>query len=301
MSDAQRMVPPAGLPLATPSAARAPLLDIGARVREARARRGMTRKLLATHSQVSERYVAQLEAGQANPSVLVLLKLAQALDLPLTELLRETAAEPPELRLLIELLRRQSRAVLRELRKTLAQTLGRADDQPHTRIALLGLRGAGKTSLGQRLADHLDCPFIELDQAIEHAAGTSLAEIFLLYGQAGYRRHEQRCLEHLLKTHPRCVIATGGSIVTAAATYDLLLSTCRCVWLKAAPEEHMARVVAQGDTRPMANNAEAMDDLRHILDARTALYSQADHTVDTAGLSLEQSYLALAHALAQTD
>ncbi|MSQ67151.1 MAG: helix-turn-helix domain-containing protein [Gammaproteobacteria bacterium] len=300
MRDTQRIASAEGLDAAS-SVVRAPLLGIGTRVREARARRGMTRKLLATHSQVSERYVAQLEAGQANPSVLVLLKLAQALDLPLTELLREAAAEPPELLLLIELLRRQPRAALRELRQDLTQKLGRADDQRRPRIALLGLRGAGKSSLGSRLARSLGCPFIELDQAVERAAGTSLAEIFLLYGQAGYRRHEQRCLENLLELHPRCVIATGGSIVTAAATYDLLLSSCLCVWLKAAPEEHMARVVAQGDTRPMADNAAAMDDLQRILDARTALYAQADRTVETAGLNLEQSYLALAQAIAPTD
>ena len=164
------------------------------------------------------------------------------------------------------------------------------------RIALIGLRGAGKSTLGARLARELACAFVELDREVETEAGTSLNEIFLLYGQAGYRRYERRCLEKVLERNDRVVIATGGSIVSEPATYDLLLTTCRTVWLRAAPEEHMARVVAQGDTRPMAGNKEAMDDLRRILDGRATLYGQADAIVDTAGKTIEQSLAELKKA-----
>lgn len=275
------------------------LAALGLRVRAARAGRGMTRKLLALHSQVSERYLAQLEAGQANPSVMVLQKIADALGLPIISLFQEHAAEPDETTLLLRLLRGQSQARIRELRTRLASDLGQAEGARRTRIALTGLRGAGKSTLGKRLARKLGWPFIELDKEIEQAAATSLSEVFLLYGQAGYRRLERQCLEDLLDRETRCVIATGGSIVTEPATYDLLLSRCLCVWLRAAPEEHMARVVAQGDTRPMAGNAAAMDDLKRILDARATLYAQADLTVETTGLDLDRSYERLLQAVTQ--
>ena len=175
------------------------------------------------------------------------------------------------------------------MRSQLIRDFGSTDFDRMRRIALIGLRGAGKSTLGARLAREMQCPFVELDREIEREAGTSLNEIFLLYGQAGYRRYERRGLEKVLEQDDRVVIATGGSIVSEPGTYDLLLSTCFTVWLRAAPEEHMARVVAQGDTRPMAGNKEAMDDLRRILDGRAALYGQADATVDTAGKSYEQS------------
>lgn len=273
---------------------------LGLRVREARAGRGMTRKLLALHSQVSERYLAQLEAGQANPSVMVLQKLADALGLPITNLFQNHPAEADETTLLLRLLRGQSQTRIRELRTRLTSELGEAEDARRTRIALTGLRGAGKSTLGKRLARKLGCVFIELDKEIEHAAGTSLSEVFLLYGQGGYRRLERRCLEQILNREAGFVIATGGSIVTEPATYDLLLSRCLCVWLRAAPEEHMARVVAQGDTRPMAGNAAAMDDLKRILEARAMLYAQADLTVETTGLDLDHSYQRLLKAVTET-
>lgn len=259
----------------------------------------MTRKLLAMHSQVSERYLAQLEAGQANPSVLVLQKLADALGLPVVSLLHEAPAETEETALILRLLRGQNEGQLRELRKKLATELGQADDHRRARIALTGLRGAGKSTLGKRLAKKLGCPFVELDKAIEEAAGMPLSEVFLLYGQAGYRRLERRCLAQIIEREARCVIATGGSIVTEPATYDLLLTSCLCVWLRAAPEEHMARVVAQGDTRPMAGNAAAMEDLKRILDARAQLYAQADCTVETTGLDPERSYQRLLETITQ--
>lgn len=274
------------------------LARIGARVREARASRGMTRKLLAAHSQISERYLAQLEGGAANPSVVVLSKLAEALGMDIPALLEPRTPDAVELGLITRLLKRAPAGALGAIRSRLTQELGRDDDVRRARIALVGLRGAGKTTLGARLARELGVPFVELDGEIERAAGISLSEIFLLYGQAGFRRYERRCLEAVIDAHPRCVIATGGSLVTEAATLDLLLSNCLTVWLKAAPEEHMARVVAQGDTRPMAGNIEAMDDLKRILAARGALYAQADAVVDTTGHDPEESYASLKHAVA---
>ncbi|MGE3775189.1 MAG: helix-turn-helix transcriptional regulator [Gammaproteobacteria bacterium] len=274
------------------------LARIGARVRETRAGRGMTRKLLATHSQISERYLAQLEAGLANPSIVVLSKLAEALGMDIADLLEARRPEAIEIGLITQLLKRAPAGTLDAIRTRLTQELGRDGDARRGRIALVGLRGAGKTTLGTRLARELGVPFVELDGEIERSAGISLSEIFLLHGQAGFRRHERRCLEAIIDAHPRCVIATGGSLVTEAATLDLLLSNCLTVWLKAAPEEHMARVVAQGDTRPMAGNQEAMDDLKRILDARGALYAQADRVVDTAGQDPEESYASLQRAVA---
>jgi XRE family aerobic/anaerobic benzoate catabolism transcriptional regulator len=264
------------------------LRELGERVRAARARGGMTRKDLAAESGVSERYLAHLESGQGNISVLLLQKVAAAFDLPLGQLLSEENEPAVELTLIQQFLRRLPPQQLPRVRAQLMGEFGNSPLERMKRIALVGLRGAGKSTLGALLAKQLGVPFVELDREVEREAGTSLSEIFLLYGQQGYRRYERRCLEKLLRERDRCVIATGGSIVSEPGTYDLLLSTCFTVWLKALPEEHMARVVAQGDTRPMAGNAEAMDDLRRILDGRAVLYGQADATVDTAGRTVER-------------
>jgi len=265
------------------------LQELGERVRAARARSGMTRKDLASESGVSERYLAHLESGQGNISVLLLQKVAAALNLPLGELISEQDAQTVELTLIQQFLRRLPPQQLPRVRAQLMREFGSSPLERMKRIALIGLRGAGKSTLGAMLAKQLSVPFVELDREIEREAGTSLSEIFLLYGQQGYRRYERRCLERILHQRDRCVIATGGSIVSEASTYDLLLSTCFTIWLKALPEEHMARVVAQGDTRPMAGNVEAMDDLRRILDGRAVLYGQADATVDTAGRTVSRS------------
>ncbi len=269
---------------------------LGERVRDARARRGLTRKDLARDSRISERYLAQLEAGHGNISILLLRQIAAALGLALNDLIEEEE-QPVELTLIHQLLQRLPKQRLARIRARLQGEFGSPAAERSRRIALIGLRGAGKSTLGGALARKLGVAFIELDREIEREAGTGLSEIFLLYGQQGYRRYERRCLEKALEAHERCVIATGGSIVSEPGTYDFLLSTCFTVWLKAEPEEHMARVVAQGDTRPMAGNAQAMEDLRRILQGRGMLYAQADAVVNTAGHTVEQSLRTLRKSL----
>jgi XRE family aerobic/anaerobic benzoate catabolism transcriptional regulator len=273
------------------------LARLGGRVRDARVRRGLTRKILARDSAVSERYLAELEAGRGNISILLLRKVAGSLDLPLAELVRENEEQILELTLIHEFLQRLPKQRLARVRAQLQRDFGGNPAGRSERIALIGLRGAGKSTLGGALAAELKVPFIELDREIESEAGTSLSEIFLLYGQQGYRRYEQRCLEKILESQARCVIATGGSIVSETATYDLLRSSCFTVWLKAKPEEHMSRVMEQGDMRPMEGNAQAMADLKRILQSRAALYGQADAVVDTAGRNIKQSLKDLKRAL----
>ena len=262
---------------------------LGDRIRDGRARRGMTRKILARDSKVSERYLAQLETGLGNISIVLLRQIARAMGLPLADLVREEPEGPVELTLLIQTLGRLQPPELSQARKLLTDTFGTVvESERRQRIALIGLRGAGKSTLGARLAKTKNVPFIELDREVERESGTTLAEVFDLYGQSAYRRYERRALESMIEGHHRVVIATGGSIVTEPATFDLLLAACFTVWLTAAPEEHMGRVVAQGDYRPMAENDEAMDDLRRILASRNALYAKADATVDTAGKTVDQ-------------
>ena len=271
---------------------------LGERIREARARRGMTRKILARDSGVSERYLAQLESGQGNISIILLRQVAQAMSLPLAEIVREGPEHPAELTLLIQSLAKLAPAELAEARRLLTQSFGAAMGHArHQRIALIGLRGAGKSTLGAALARELGVPFIELDREIERLAGMDLATLFDLYGQSAYRRHERHALEEVIETKERAVIATGGSLVSEPATYELLVETCFTVWLTATPEEHMSRVVAQGDLRPMADNNAAMEDLRRILAGRRALYARADRTVDTARKSIDQSLAELVAAV----
>ena len=273
------------------------LAMLGERVRDTRMRRGLSRKALARDSGVSERYLAELEAGRGNISILLLRQIGATLGLQLAELLRADEQQPVELALVQEFLQRLPKQRLARVYARLMREFGGHPENRSGRVALLGLRGAGKSTLGAALATELKVPFLELDREIEREAGTSLSEIFLMYGQPGYRRYEYRCLERILEAHTRCVIATGGSIVSDPATYDLLLSSCFTVWLKAEPAEHMSRVIAQGDMRPMAGNAQAMDDLKRILQSRAALYGQADATVNTAGRSAKQSLKDLKRAL----
>lgn len=273
------------------------LAALGTRVRVARERRGLTRKALALESGVSERHLAGLEAGGGNISILWLRQVARYLGVSVADLLQDKPAPAADLTLILEMLQRLPKQRLARVREQLLRDHGDDPARRSGRIALVGLRGAGKSTLGAALAAELGVPFIELDREVEREAGTGLSEIFLLYGQEGYRRYERRCLERIIEREARCVIATGGSIVTDPATYDLLRSSCYTIWLKAKPEEHMARVVAQGDMRPMAGNAQSMADLKRILQSRASLYGEADATVDTAGRSVKQSLRDLRRAV----
>lgn len=275
------------------------LKDLGERVRRARAKRGMSRKVLAQVSGISERYLAQLEGGSGNISILLLRQVALAVGLPLEDLVCDSPSWPPQLVGIREALRRAPPDKLAAASEALA-TIFEGDDWPgrEGRIALIGLRGAGKSTLGRRLAAKLDLPFVEINGEIERESGLSIAEIFALYGPEGYRRQEERCLRSVIERGDALVIATGGGIVSEPVTYDFLLRTCITVWLQAKPEEHMERVLAQGDRRPMANHDAAMDDLKLILESRKSLYARADLTLDTAGQSVEQSLQDLLAALA---
>ena len=250
----------------------------------------MSRKLLARHSKVSERYLAQLESGSGNFSILLLRRVAHAIGVPLRELIDERPDRPVESLLLTQFLDRLAPADLAAARDLLlARFSGPSSDMRAQRIALIGLRGSGKSTLGGALAARLNVPFIELDREIERQSGIGLSQLFELFGQEVFRRNERTALEAILQRHPRFVLATGGSLVTEPGTFELLTSSCRTVWLKADPEEHMRRVVEQGDLRPMANNDRAMDDLVSILTSREPLYAKADLILDTAGKPSEQS------------
>jgi len=268
---------------------------LGERLRLARTRRGMTLRALATQSGVSLRFIAQTEAGTGNLSVLRLRQLVRALDISPTDLLLDrTDAQARADALLGGLpLAQQDEAADLLIRHFSNDPLpGRPG-----RIALIGLRGAGKSTLGRLLAARRGIPFHELDRDIEEAAGTPLAEIFELHGQAGFRRLERQALDQLIASNTDIVIAAGGSIVATPATYDLLLRACRTVWIRASPEEHMRRVIEQGDLRPMRDNRNAMNDLRAILSSREPLYARAELQLDTTGHSAEDSARYLADLL----
>jgi XRE family aerobic/anaerobic benzoate catabolism transcriptional regulator len=262
------------------------LRAFGDRIRGERARRGMSRKLLAQHAGISERYLTQLESGKGNVSLLLLRQLAAALGLPLTRLVEDGPASP-EMTLVAQLLARLSSEQLRDAHRSLAAKFAAdpATARPN-RLALVGLRGAGKTTTGAAAARSLDIPFFELDREVERLAGTHIGAVLEMYGQAAYRRYE---LEELLASHPRFVVATGGSLVSEAPTYELLLRSCVTAWVKTSPEEHMRRVIAQGDLRPMAGSQQAMEDLRRILEERSELYGRADFILDTTGRSQDAS------------
>jgi len=274
------------------------LHGVGSRVRELRERRGMTRKALAREADVSERYLGLLETGEGNISIVLLRHVAAALNAQVADLLEPEPAASNVSRLIARLLQTVPPHRLEELILRLMRDFGRAEAARRQRIALIGLRGAGKSTLGPRLAAQLDYRYVELDAEIERASGLPLSELFPLYGQAGYRRYERRCLERLLAEASPMVLAVGGGIVAEGDTFDLLLTHCYTVWLRASPEEHMARVIGQGDLRPMAGNTEAMEDLKRILIARDPLYRKADAVVDTSGLDVETSLARLSAQLA---
>jgi len=274
---------------------------LGDRVRALRSRRGMTRKALAAAADISERHLANLEYGVGNASILVLLQVAAALRCSLAELLGDVTTSSPEWLLIRELLEQRDEATLQRVRVAIGELLGTGGGNAarSPRVALIGLRGAGKSTLGQRLAADLGYPFVELSREIEKFAGCSISEIQALYGTNAYRRYELRALEEAIQIYPEAVIATPGGLVSDPAAFNLLLAHCTTVWLQASPEDHMKRVTAQGDLRPMAASQEAMADLKGILAGRAAFYSKADLTLDTSAQPLEPTYLALRQLVRQ--
>jgi XRE family transcriptional regulator, aerobic/anaerobic benzoate catabolism transcriptional regulator len=281
------------------------LVGLGERVRTLRARRGLTRKALSLAADVSERHLANLEYGVGNASVLVLLQVAGALHVTLAELLGDVTTLSPEWLLIRGLLEHRDEASLRQAREAINQTLhgggagsgssaGHVSKRQHSpKIALIGLRGAGKTTLGGLLAEDLGFPFIELSREIERLAGCSANEVLALYGQNAYRRYERKALAETVQTYPEAVIATPGGLVSDPGTFNELLRTCTTVWLQAAPEDHMQRVAAQGDMRPMSGNPEAMADLKGILAGRAAFYGKADFQLNTSAAPLADTFTAL--------
>lgn len=270
------------------------LIALGERVRRLRAIRGLTRKELARAASVSERHLANLERGLGNVSILVLLQIANAFNCALAELVGDVSTSSPEWLLIRELLQGRSEPDLQRAREALAdlfsgQVAGSSRNRAR-QVAMVGLRGAGKSTLGRMLAADIGYPFIELSDEIERVAGCRILEIYSLYGPTAYRRYEKRALEEALQLYPEMVLATPGGIVSEPSTLNVLLSHCYTVWVKATPEDHMARVMAQGDFRPMAGNNEAMLDLKRILAGREAFYSKADYTCMTSQVGLTDAF-----------
>jgi XRE family aerobic/anaerobic benzoate catabolism transcriptional regulator len=273
------------------------LLSLGKRVRELRNRRGLTRKMMAREADVSERHLAQLEAGEGNVSIVLLRRIAAALHVSLAELFAAEAETRHEKVLIQRFLERLPAHRAEDAMSRLLREFGEEEAVRRKRIALIGLRGAGKSTLGSRLGEEMRVPFIELDGEIEKDTGMPLGEIFSLYGQTGYRAIERRSLERVLHEREHAILSVGGGVVSEKETYDYLLSNCYTVWIKARPEEHMARVIAQGDLRAIAGGNQAMDDLRRILEAREPLYRKADMYLDTSGSSVDESFAKLKAAL----
>ena len=271
------------------------LVALGERVRALRSRRGMTRKAVALAADVSERHLANLEYGIGNASILVLLQVAGALHCSLAELIGDVTTTTPDWLMLREMLEHRDEATLRRVRESVGELLGTGGRNAarSTRVALIGLRGAGKSTLGQMLADDLGFTFVELSREIEKFAGCSISEIQALYGQNAYRRYERRAMEESIQIYPEAVIATPGGLVSDPATFNLALAHCTTVWLQADPEDHMGRVQAQGDLRPMAASREAMEDLKGILAGRAAFYSRAEFHLNTSTQALRPTFEAL--------
>jgi XRE family aerobic/anaerobic benzoate catabolism transcriptional regulator len=272
------------------------LEQLGQRVRTMRALRGMSRKVLAKVSGISERYIAQLESGKGNVSIVLLRRVANAMGAPLEDLI--PGGEPsPDWAVIRDLLRKASASQITQAKEILAGGASAPLRRAFSGIALIGLRGAGKSTLGKRLADRIGWGFVELNKEIERQNGLEVAEIINLYGQEGFRRMEQAALVQLLARKERMVLATGGGIVSEPVTFDLVLTSFYTIWLRAEPEEHMARVRKQGDLRPMADDRSAMAELRNILLSREPLYARANAVVDTAGLSVDAAAGRLADAV----
>jgi XRE family transcriptional regulator, aerobic/anaerobic benzoate catabolism transcriptional regulator len=250
----------------------------------------MTRKNVAREADVSERHLAQIESGEGNVSIVLLRRIATALNVSLIELFAPQVEESAEKQMIQRLLERLPNHKVKDVVSRLVRDFSPAEESRRKRIALIGLRGAGKSTLGSKLALELRVRFIELDGEIEKDTGMPLGEIFSLYGQSGYRAIERRTLTRVISENERAVISVGGGVVSEKETFDDLLSHCYTIWIKARPEEHMSRVMEQGDFRAMAGTDQAMEDLRRILEAREPLYRQADMELDTSGSSVEESF-----------
>jgi XRE family aerobic/anaerobic benzoate catabolism transcriptional regulator len=274
------------------------LEQLGQRVRTMRALHGMSRKVLAKVSGISERYIAQLESGKGNVSIVLLRRVSNAMGAHLEDLI--PATEPaPDWPVLRDLLRKATPNQIAQAKEVLSGNGASAQRRmAFAGIALIGLRGAGKSTLGKMLAKKIGWSFVELNKEIEAQNGLSVAEIIALYGQEGFRRMEQAALGQLLARKELMVLATGGGIVSEPLTFDLILSSFYTIWLKAEPEEHMARVRRQGDLRPMADDRSAMAELRTILRSREPLYARASAVVDTAGLTVDNAAARLIDAVA---
>jgi XRE family aerobic/anaerobic benzoate catabolism transcriptional regulator len=259
----------------------------------------MTRKALALAADVSERHLANMEYGLGNASVLVLLQVASALQCTVSELIGDVTTSSPEWLMIREMLEQRDDATLQKVRVAIGELLGTGGGNGtlSPRVALIGLRGAGKSTLGKMLAQDLGFPFVELSQEIEKFAGCSVAEIQALYGVNAYRRYERRALEESIQIYPEAVIATPGGLVSDPASFNLLLAHCTTVWLQAEPEDHMRRVIAQGDMRPMAASKEAMEDLKGILSGRAPFYSKAQLRVNTSAQPLDATFELLRHTV----
>lgn len=264
--------------------------DVGKLVRRGRAKRGITRRQLAGDSGISERYLAQIESGHGNPSVIVLKAIADAFEMPVAGLLPADGARSTAMSGIADMIGRLPQTEWPAIAELIEQRVhdNAAADRAR-RIALVGLRGAGKSTLGKMLADKLGYPFVELNRVVEQEYGASVSMLIEMSGVNTFRRYERKCLERVLADNDRIVIATAGGIVASAETYALLLRRTHTVWVQARPQEHMSRVMEQGDFRPMAENREAMADLVAILEARRADYAQAEAELDTAGESVDKS------------
>jgi XRE family aerobic/anaerobic benzoate catabolism transcriptional regulator len=271
--------------------------QVGLRVRSARERRGLSRRILSEMSGVSPRYLAQLEGGAGNISIGLLQRVAVALDHRIDWLIGPEDPWTSEVLRVAELFRGADRPTQQEVLNLLSRSSGLGDRAQ--RICLVGLRGAGKSTLGRAVGARLDLPFVELNREIETVGGMPLDEIMALYGQEGYRKLEADALDRVIATHDRMILAVAGGIVAEPETFVRLLSRFHTVWVKASAQEHMERVRAQGDERPMAGNPEAMAQLRSILDSREALYARADAQLDTSGRSVEMSIMDLTDLIAE--
>ncbi|MGE0707645.1 MAG: shikimate kinase [Planctomycetota bacterium] len=267
------------------------LARVGARVRARRQGRSWTLRALAEHTGLSPRFLAQLEGGQGNIAIGRLEVVARALGVSLASLVAEEPEGAGELLTQVrDLLTERSPA---ELRRCLTALRAALERRPRF-VALLGLRGAGKSTLGRRAADALGLELVELDERIEAAAGLSLGEIFALHGEPYYRRLERGCLKSLIEDDRPCVVALSGGVVSNPEAFELVLRHATTVWLRAAPEDHMARVLEQGDRRPMADREDAMAEMRALLEAREPLYRQAELAIDTSAAGEEALGLLIA-------